>query len=656
MAQNDAQPNAAAAPSVLLTTTGRVRVIGINRPAHRNAVDRATASALADAMRAFDADAAVDVAVLYGVGDTFCASADLKALAAGAGANDVNDDGDGPMGPTRLRLGKPVIAAIAGFAVAGGLELALWADLRVVEKSAVFGVFCRRWGVPLIDGGTARLPALIGLSRALDLILTGRAVAAEEALAIGLANRVVDDGTALDAAIALATSIAGAPQHAMRGDRLAALEGVGQPIEVAMAGELRRGRTALALEAVAGAARFVTRAGAMPFMLLVAASMIGSGGCSDGVAAGQQTDKAQVDGIFVGGVVDAATDGEGGGAADNATDGSTTDGGSTDDGGTDDGGKDGGATDDGATDDGDGAAADVGAKLGAPYPVVLAHGFFGTDAFAGLAFATYFFGVKADLESHGVPVVAIPVVDPFNSSVYRGAQLLTQVEALLAETGYEKVVIIGHSQGGLDARYVASVRPDLVAAVVTFATPHKGSIVADVASGALAWPAAKAVVDALMNLAGVAVWKAVDGASSLSSAVAQLSTAAMIAFNADYPNRPGVAYYSLAGRSALSLATDACKADLLVDFVVAYDKVVDPLDPFFYATREVIDGGFLKAIPHDGLVRVDDARWGTFLGCVPADHLDEIGQIFGDYPGGFNTFDHKKLFRDLVAMLRAQGF
>ena len=152
------------------------------------------------------------------------------------------------------------------------------------------------------------------------------------------------------------------------------------------------------------------------------------------------------------------------------------------------------------------------------------------------------------------------------------------------------------------------------------------------------------------------VWKAVDGASSLSSAVAQLSTAAMIAFNADYPNRPGVAYYSLAGRSALSLATDACKADLLVDFVVAYDKVVDPLDPFFYATREVIDGGFLKAIPHDGLVRVDDARWGTFLGCVPADHLDEIGQIFGDYPGGFNTFDHKKLFRDLVAMLRAQGF
>src|SRR5215813_7910084 len=181
---------------------GIVTVV-IDRPDVRNAVDRETAQALADAFRAFEADDSAAVAVLWGAGGTFCSGADLKAFAAGEG-NRVEPDGDGPMGPTRMTLSKPVIAAVAGHAVAGGLELACWCDLRVVEETAVFGVFCRRWGVPLIDGGTVRLPRLIGQSRALDMILTGRPVGADEALAFGLANRVVPKGRARQEAEALA--------------------------------------------------------------------------------------------------------------------------------------------------------------------------------------------------------------------------------------------------------------------------------------------------------------------------------------------------------------------------------------------------------------------------------------------------------------------
>lgn len=294
--------------------------------------------------------------------------------------------------------------------------------------------------------------------------------------------------------------------------------------------------------------------------------------------------------------------------------------------------------------------------LGAPYPIVLAHGFFGTDSFAGLAFATYFYGVKADLEKAGEKWVLTPAVEPFQNSKVRGEQLWAKIDAFLAETGHAKVVIIGHSQGGLDARYVAATHPDKVAAVLTFATPHKGSIVADASLGLVNWPGVKQLVDALMSLAGVQVWHSMTGESSLSAAIEQLTTQKMEAFNAAYPNQPGIAYYSLTGRSALALAEKACKPDLLVDFLIPYEKVVDPLDPMLWATREVIDGGLFSAVPHDGLVRVEDARWGTFLGCVPADHLDEIGQLFGDWPGGLNSFDHKKLYRDLVGFLRAQGF
>jgi enoyl-CoA hydratase/carnithine racemase len=222
---------------------GPVTTIVIDRPEARNAVDRATAEALADAFRAFDADAEAAVAVLWGAGGTFCAGADLKQM-----DNRVEADGDGPMGPSRLVLGKPVIAAIAGHAVAGGLELACWCDLRVVEEDAVLGVFCRRFGVPLIDGGTVRLPQIVGLGRALDLILTGRPVGADEALRIGLADRVVLSGTARGAAEALAHELAAFPQATMRADRLSVYDG-------SLEREFERGSRLLD-EAKRGAQRF----------------------------------------------------------------------------------------------------------------------------------------------------------------------------------------------------------------------------------------------------------------------------------------------------------------------------------------------------------------------------------------------------------------
>lgn len=231
----------------------------LDRAAAKNAVDRDTAQALADAFRAFDADDAARVAVLFGDHGTFCAGADLKAMAAGR-PNRVEPDGDGPMGPTRMLLGKPVIAAIAGHAVAGGLELALWCDLRVAETDAVLGVFCRRFGVPLIDGGTIRLPRLIGLSRAMDLILTGRAVSADEALAIGLVNRVVPRGQARSAAEQLAHELAGLPQAAMLADRKSAYVQHDLALHGALRQELSLGATALA-EAAQGAARFTGGAG-----------------------------------------------------------------------------------------------------------------------------------------------------------------------------------------------------------------------------------------------------------------------------------------------------------------------------------------------------------------------------------------------------------
>jgi len=241
---------------VLIQQHHDILVVTINRPEVRNAVNGAAARALADAFRNFDADDGLRVAVLTGAGGTFCAGADLKAVAAGNG-NRLSEDGDGPMGPSRMLLSKPVIAAVEGHAVAGGLELACWCDLRVAARDAVFGVYCRRFGVPLVDLGTIRLPRLIGHSNALDLILTGRGVSGDEALRMGLANRLVESGQALAGALELARGLAGFPQTCMRSDRLSAYEQWSLPIADAVRNEFQRGMQVIASgETVEGAKRF----------------------------------------------------------------------------------------------------------------------------------------------------------------------------------------------------------------------------------------------------------------------------------------------------------------------------------------------------------------------------------------------------------------
>lgn len=246
--------------AVRVERNGPVTTVILHRPHARNAVDGPTARALYAAFEEFDADGDAAVAVLWGEGGTFCAGADLKAIGT-AETNPTHRDGPlGPMGPSRMELSKPVIAAVSGYAVAGGLELALWCDLRVIEASAVFGVFCRRWGVPLIDGGTVRLPRLIGHSRAMDLILTGRQVDADEALAIGLATRVVPDGQARSAAEELAAELARLPQGCLRADRLSAIRQWGCTEADAMAAEFVS-LAAVAAESVAGVRRFADGAG-----------------------------------------------------------------------------------------------------------------------------------------------------------------------------------------------------------------------------------------------------------------------------------------------------------------------------------------------------------------------------------------------------------
>ncbi len=247
---------------VLVRKEGDITVVSLNRKQARNAVDGPTAYALARAFEAFDVDATSPVAVFHGEHGTFCAGADLKALGDPERRNRLLADGDGPMGPSRMLLSKPVIAAVSGYAVAGGMELALWCDLRVMEQSAVFGIFCRRFGVPLIDGGTIRLPRLIGLSRALDLILTGRPVLADEAFTMGLANRVVPDGQSLTAAIELAQLLGKFPQQCMRNDRRSAYEQFGMSLEEALKNEFSLGeQTIQSGETFGGADKFSQGAG-----------------------------------------------------------------------------------------------------------------------------------------------------------------------------------------------------------------------------------------------------------------------------------------------------------------------------------------------------------------------------------------------------------
>ncbi|HWM79910.1 MAG TPA: crotonase/enoyl-CoA hydratase family protein [Methylomirabilota bacterium] len=246
--------------SVRVERQGAVSTVIIDRPERRNAVDGPTARALAEAFRAVEADSGTRAAVLWGAGGTFCAGADLKAL--GSEGSRVKPTGDGPMGPTRMLLSKPVIAAVSGYAVAGGIELALWCDLRVMEETATFGVFCRRWGVPLVDGGTIRLARLVGMSRALDLILTGRPVGAAEAERIGLANRIVPAGQAREAAEALAGEIAAFPPNCVASDRRSVYETFGMDLGTALAREFELGRATIdSGESLEGAARFAGGAG-----------------------------------------------------------------------------------------------------------------------------------------------------------------------------------------------------------------------------------------------------------------------------------------------------------------------------------------------------------------------------------------------------------
>ena len=242
---------------------GPVTTVILSRPEVRNAVDRSTARVLADAFRLFEKDKEAKVAVFFGEHGTFCAGADLKAIASRDRSSRLPNQfkGDGPMGPTRMVLSKPVIAAIAGYAVAGGLELALWCDLRVMEEDAILGVFCRRWGVPLIDGGTVRLPRLIGLSRALDLIITGRPVHAKEALAMGLVNRLVPKEKSRESAEKLALEISSFPQACLNTDRLSAYTQWDLSLKEAMRNEFQKGFSMVEAEGRAGAARFAKGAG-----------------------------------------------------------------------------------------------------------------------------------------------------------------------------------------------------------------------------------------------------------------------------------------------------------------------------------------------------------------------------------------------------------
>lgn len=323
-------------------------------------------------------------------------------------------------------------------------------------------------------------------------------------------------------------------------------------------------------------------------------------------------------------------------------------------------GQDGGAQPQAASDGGqlsdDAGTPDAG--RGPPYPIVLAHGFFGFDTFAGLDFFTYYFEVKDTLASEGELEVFTPTVDPFNDSATRSAQLEREIEAVLASTGAAKVNVIAHSQGGLDARMVASRRPELIATVITVSTPHRGTPVSDLVSLGLTDPRARAAVDALIGIAAPPIWSDATRQSSITSALAQFETSRMTDFNARYPDQPAVRYFSVAGRSALRRAPDNCA---LTDatrpsFIQDFDDTLDPLSPMLDSTAIIISPNPLDPVAHDGLVPVESAKWGTFLGCVPADHLDEIGQIGGLPPGLGNAWRHKPFYVSLVRYLRAHGY
>ena len=317
---------------------------------------------------------------------------------------------------------------------------------------------------------------------------------------------------------------------------------------------------------------------------------------------------------------------------------------------------------DGAADVTPGAAADATATTdaapdaaapgsGPPYPIILAHGFFGFNDFAGAGFLTYFYQVKQTLENTGEHLLFTPTVDPFGASDVRSAELLKQIKDILAQTGKAKVVLVGHSQGGLDVRIIAHDHPEIVAAVMTVAAPHAGSPVADAVLVLTPGPISKGIVDAMGKLLGGAINP--DGSTNSSSVVAalsQFSSKVIPGFNAAYPDAPGIPYWSIAGRSVLAGDGGDCSVTNPPAFVSKWHKNIDPCNATLLALTLAMVGQ-----TNDGLVPVTSAKHGTFLGCIPADHLDEIGQILGQPPGLGNPFDHLVFWTGLVQWLRAQG-
>jgi triacylglycerol lipase len=293
------------------------------------------------------------------------------------------------------------------------------------------------------------------------------------------------------------------------------------------------------------------------------------------------------------------------------------------------------------------------------FPIVLAHGFFGFKNFAGVDFLTYFFGVEADLKAHGESQVFTPEVDPFNDSTTRGAQLEARILDILKQTGAKKVNIIGHSQGGLDARVVAHNRPDIVASVTTIGSPHSGSHLADVvmapASIPIVGPVSSEVIDSLVRVIGAPLWDQLGHDSSVVRSIAQTTTAGMRDFNQHFTDSPGVRYFSIAGRTALSDGGDACKVASAPTFIARANPIVDTTDLLLTVPELVTAGLPLADEPNDGFIRVSEAQHGTFLGCIPADHFDEIGQLVGDPAGLGNDWNYLEFYRGLVAELRSAG-
>ena len=298
-----------------------------------------------------------------------------------------------------------------------------------------------------------------------------------------------------------------------------------------------------------------------------------------------------------------------------------------------------------------GPVANASAGSGPPYPIVLVHGFFGWDNIGPL---DYFYKVKPTLEAEG-HVVVVATLDPFNTTYVRGAHLLQQVADALASTGAAKVNLVAHSQGGLDARLVANVMPERVASVVTISAPHRGARIADVLLDKVPGFTVRLAKSFFKALARP-VYGAVAKDADLEACLKFLTTDSTAKFNASYPDDPRVAYYSIAGRSGSAVAPEACLAPGAPPFITKYATHKDPVDPLLFLTHRVVGQSLLSPNANDGLVEVQSARWGTWLGCIPADHWDEVGQVLGDSPGPGNPFDHKTFYRELAGFLVSKGF